>query len=473
MKSLAKNYIWNLSYQVLVAVLPLITAPYLARVLGAEKIGAYSFVHSIVSCFVLVAVSGTALYGQRTIAKCHAQGETPKQVFCELLLLRVIGVCASLGIYFLSVFQLADDRMLYLVVAVEILAAALDISWFYQGIEEFGKITVCNGFCKILSVTGIFLLVKDRSDLNLYALLVGGTILLGNVMQWSFLRSVWQPARLGKINLLRHIKPIFALFLTQIAIQIYTVLDKTMIGVLARSNAENGYYDQTQRLIQTLTAVVTSIGVVMASRMAHIWNQKEEEQSDSVQDLLLQSFRLVFTMSIPIAVGLTIVAPWFVPIFFGDGYEPMIRLMRLLAWIIPIIGCSNIMGMQLLIPTGREKLVTRSVTVGAVVNVILNLMMIPIYGAYGAVMASVISEVAVTVTQMLIVRRELKLSQVLRLAIRYGLFSLAMGLVGMVLMAYLSFGLLNMLLIVGVCMAVYLMILLISRDPIIAFIRNI
>ena len=473
MKSLAKNYIWSLSYQVLLAVLPLITAPYLARVLGAEKIGAYSFVHSIVSCFVLVAVSGTALYGQRTIAQCHAKGTGEKQVFCELLILRILGVCGSLGIYFGSVFQFADDRMLYLVVAVEILAAALDISWFYQGIEEFGKITVCNGLCKILSTTGIFLLVKDGSDLSLYALLVGGTILLGNVMQWSFLPAMWKPDRLTKIDLTRHIKPIFALFLTQVAIQVYTVLDKTMIGILARSNAENGYYDQAQRLIQTLIAIVTSIGVVMASRMAHIWKSGDEKQSDDVQELLLQSFRIVFTLSIPIAVGLTIVAPWFVPIFFGDGYEPVVRLLRLLAWIIPIIGCSNIIGIQLLIPTGREVLVTRSVTVGAVVNVALNLLMIPRYGAFGAVMASVISEVAVTAIQMVTARKELDLRKILLLAIRYGAISLVMGLVGTVLMAGFSCGLLNMLLMICVCAVAYLSMLVLSRDPILAFVRNI
>ena len=159
MKSLTKNYYLSLAYQLLLVVLPLITAPYLARVLEADRIGAYSFAHSIVSYFVLFAVMGTALYGQRTVARVNVQGGSKKQIFLELLLLRILGTAVALAAYFLLIYRQTEDKLLYMVAALEICAVALDISWFYQGIEQFGRITLCSGIAKVACAVGIFTLV--------------------------------------------------------------------------------------------------------------------------------------------------------------------------------------------------------------------------------------------------------------------------------------------------------------------------
>lgn len=308
MKSLAKNYFWNLLYQVLVVLLPLITAPYLSRVLGADRIGEYSFAQSIVSYFVLFSVLGTTLYGQRRIATCYAKGESKKQAFIELIILRGICTLISLGIYFSIIYPKADNQFLYLIAAIEILAVVFDISWFYQGIEQFGHIALCNAFSKVLGAAAIFLFVKTRDDLEWYVLFYCGSLLLGNVVQWFFLPHYLKDESLHRPLVIPHLKPTLRLFVSQFAIQAYTVLDKTMIGLITQSDFENGYYDQAQKLIKALSAIVNSIGIVMASRIAIVWNANKEKRDSQIQGLLLFSFRLVFAISLPLAAGTMVIA---------------------------------------------------------------------------------------------------------------------------------------------------------------------
>lgn len=453
-------------YQVLIAALPLITAPYLARVLGAEKIGEYSFAHSIVSCFVLVAVAGTSLYGQRTIARSNVLKESQKQILAEILLLRIVGVGASAMVYFGMMYRGVDNHGLYAIVAIEILATVFDISWFYQGIEKFDVVTTCNGACRLLSAVCIFVFVKTQEDLNTYAAIYATTILLGNGVQWYFLPRHLQKGPLAKMDCLRHVKPAAMLFLSQIAIQTYTVLDKVMIGLISGSDLENGYYDQAQKLIRTMTALITSLGAVMASRVSIVWCSQDPDRENELERLFLFSFRLVLALGIPVAVGLDLIATRFVPVFFGDGYEPVVILLKLLAWTIPLVGCSNIIGMQCFVPSGREELVTKSVMMGAAVNVCLNLLMIGRWGALGAVIASVVAELVVTAIQFVFAYRELPVKKILGMILRYGALSAVMWIAGTWLSGAVSAGFGGMMGIIVLCMGVYALLLVVTKDKI-------
>lgn len=466
MKLLLKNIAWNLMYQVLITALPLITAPYLARVLGAEKIGEYSFAHSIVSCFVLIAVAGTSLYGQRTIARANALKESRKQILAEILLLRIVGVGISSLVYFGIVFHGVANYALYTIVAVEILATVFDISWFYQGIEKFDVVTTCNGACRLLSAVCIFLFVKSPEDLNIYAAIYATTILLGNAAQWYFLAPHLQKGPLTKLDCLRHVKPAVMLFLSQIAIQTYTVLDKVMIGLISGSDLENGYYDQAQKLIRTMTALITSLGTVMTSRVSVVWCSQNPDKESELERLFLFSFRLVLALGIPVAMGMELIASRFVPVFFGAGYEPVVVLLKLLAWTIPIIGCSNIIGMQYFVPSGKEELVTKSVMMGAAVNVCLNSLMIGRWGALGAVIASVVAELIVTGVQFVFAYRELPVKKILYMIFRYGALSSVMWIVGKLLSGTLSTGFGGMMGIILLCMGVYLLLLVVTKDKV-------
>lgn len=466
MKSLAKNYFLNLSYQILIIILPLVTAPYLARVLGPDRIGEYSFAQSIVSYFTLFSILGTTLYGQRMIAACHARGESKKQLFGELVLLRGINVVICLTCYFCVIFPNVDHPLLYLVVAIETLAIVFDISWFYQGIEEFQNITFCNGLSKLVGAALIFAFVKSRDDLVLYVLFLSGSTLLGNLVQWVFVRQHLKEGTFIRPTPMKHLKPAFKLFLSQFAIQAYTVLDKTMIGLITKSDFENGYYDQTQNLIRALVALVTSIGTVMASRITILWNSSDENRDKQVQDLILFSFRLVFALALPIAMGTILIASRFVPIYYGDNYEPVILLMQILAVIVPIIGCSNIIGMQLFVPSGREHLLTRSVLIGACVNVVLNTVFITWKGAVGAAIASVLAELTVTGVQLFYARKEVPFTKVLRLLARYLLMTLFIGTIGLIVSNFVGTGIIGLAVIILACVIPYAAILFGLKDPV-------
>ena len=466
MKSLAKNYFLNLTYQVLMVILPLITAPYLARVLGADRIGEYSFAQSIVSYFALFSVMGTTLYGQRTIAGCHASGRSKRQAFWELVAIRAVNVAIALGIYFATVFRTSADHLLYAVAAIEILSVACDISWFYQGIEEFQNIVLCNGLSKLLGVVGIFLFVKTRDDLSIYVVFLCGAMVLGNLTQWLFVWPNLKGEQLSRLDVRQHLLPSIRLFISQLAIHMYTVLDKTMIGLITRSNFENGYYDQAQHLVKALVAVVTSIGAVMASRITILLNSEDGQREERVEEMILFSFRLVFALSLPMAVGIVIIMPSFVPIYYGSNFEPVTLLIQVLVAIVPIIGCSNIVGIQLFVPSGRENLLTKTVAIGAMVNIVLNSVLIVQWGALGAAIASVLAELTVTCGQIYYARKDIHVSRILRLLGRYLVLSAIVGGIGMLVFSFVGTGLVGMLAVILICVLVYAALLFGLHDPV-------
>lgn len=468
-KSFAKNYIFNLMYQVLAIALPLITTPYLSRVLGADGIGQYSFAQSIVSYFALAAALGSTLYGQRMIARVNHDPEERTRAFFEIFIFRVIGASTAAAIYCFSILPASADKLLYVVAAIEILTVAFDISWFYQGMEDFQPIALCTAIGRLCAIFAIFLFVKDRGDLIVYVICYCASILGGNLLSWGSVRKYLARVSWRSLRIFRHTLPSLALFASQFAIQLYTVLDKTMIGLITRSDFENGYYEQSQKLIKVLIALVTSIGVVMASRVAVLWREKKK---DEVYDLMYGSFRFSFALGLPMAVGCMLILSRFVPVFYGDGFEPVIPIIRVLVWMFPVLGCSNVIGIQLLVPTGREKFLTLSVIVGAAVNVALNSVLIYYHAAMGAAIASVLAECAVTAAQFIVVRREMKFFRVLKIFFRYALLTAVMGVVGLVAAHFAPGGILGIAVIGVSCVAVYGVLLLVLRDPVFAFFKN-
>lgn len=471
-KSFTKNYFFNLIYQIMAIALPLITTPYLSRVLGADSIGKYSFAQSIVSYFALFAALGTTMYGQRLIARASREPKERSKLFWEILLFRTAGALAACLIYCLTIMPGASDPLLYAVAAIEIVAVAVDVTWFYQGMEDFRPVAAYTALGKLLAILGIFLFVKSREDLVVYVILYCGSILLGNALTWLDLRHylVGLDKEQRKLSVIRHFLPALSLFISQVAIQVYVVLDKTMIGLITKSDFENGYYEQGQKLSRVLVALVTSMGVVMASRVAVLWKENKKQR---VYSLIESSFRLVFALSIPIAFGVTLVASRFVPIFYGDGFEPVVPLLMVLSFMIPVIGCSNVIGIQLLVPSGREKLLTVSVSVGALVNVILNLGLIYWYASTGAAIASLLAEIVVTSVQFFFVRKEIRVIRIIKIALRYVLFGGLMAAVGFVVSMFAPDGIVGLVLIVMPCVVVYGGLLVMTKDPVFTMFKKV
>lgn len=423
-KSATKNYLYNLAYQILSIILPLITAPYVSRILGAENLGIYSYTLSIVTYFILFGSLGVALYGQREIAYVQDNMEQRSKVFFELFIFRSIAMIASMLVFYFSfVFTNNDYSNYFFILLLEMLASTIDISWFFQGMEDFKK-TVCRSLVvKAISIISIFIFVKSKEDLPLYFLIYVLSNLLGNLTLWLYLPTFIKRVKIKSLRIIRHIKPTLVLFIPQIAIQIYTVLDKTMIGTIINDKSETGFYDQAQKIIKMLLMIVTAMGTVMLPRIANNFAKKD---FDGIRKHIYRSFDAALLISLPIIAGICACSDLFVPKFFGDGYDKVALLMKIISPIVLLIGLSNVIGTQYLLPTKRQLQFTISVILGAVVNFCLNMLLIPQLGALGASIGTVVAEFSVTLCQYLYVRKTFDISRVLKSFLRYGFYSLVM-----------------------------------------------
>lgn len=257
-KSIAKNYIYNLIYQMLTVVLPLLTTPYLSRVLGVQAIGTYGYTLSIVTYFILFGSLGIAMYGQREIAYVQNDKEKQSKIFFEIIIIRFITLSiAIIGFYFSFCIK-GEYIFYYKILILELIANILDITWYFQGIEDFGKTVIRNVVIKFVSLICIFVFIKNPNDLWKYFLIYTLSNVLGNLTMWMYIPKLLNRVSLKKIELKRHIKPTISLFIPQIAIQVYVVLDKTMIGNITNNMSEVGFYEQAQKIVKTLLLFVTA-----------------------------------------------------------------------------------------------------------------------------------------------------------------------------------------------------------------------
>jgi O-antigen/teichoic acid export membrane protein len=422
-KSISRNYLYNVSYQVLTLLTPFITTPYLSRILGPDGIGVYSYTTSIVSYFILFSTLGLSNYGQREIAYHRDDKHIQSRTFFELNILRFFLVFINLIAYYFVISFSAKDQVIYWIQALNIIAVLFDVSWFFQGLEEFGKIVFRNFVIRLLSITFIFLLIKTPEDLNKYIALLGTMNVLSGVSIWFYLPKYLIRVPLKELNPFRNFKVIIELFLPQIAIQIYTVLDKTMIGLITSSPSENGYYEQAEKVVKLSLTIVTSLGTVVLPRVAYSFAKKQYEE---IKKLMMKSYQFVWFLTIPMCLGLIGISSHFVPWFFGPAYTKVILLIQILSSLTIIIALSNVTGIQYLLPTNQQNLLTASVVCGSIVNFSLNLLLIRLYGSIGAAIASVVAETVVTVVQFYFVRHIFHPIDVLKLSVKYWMAGILM-----------------------------------------------
>lgn len=461
MNKVVKNYLYNLSYQILILIVPLITTPYVSRVLGAKGVGTFSYTNSIVQYFILFGCIGLNLYGQREIAYVQHEKENRNKVFWELVILRIITVSISLVAFYFTFASHGKYASVFLIMCLDILASMVDISWFFQGIEDFKKIVVRNFIIKIVGVALIFLFVKSSDDLLLYVIYHSATLFLGNLSMWAYIPKLVGNVKVGELEIMKHIRPTIVLFLPQIATSVYTVLDKTMIGFLTGVEEEVAYYEQGQKIVKIVMALVTSLGTVMMPRVANLFKKNE---MDKVKSYLSKSFRFVFFLSCPMMFGLMAVSCNIVPWFLGEGYEKVIPNMMVIAPIILMIALSGIMGSQFLLPIGRQKEYTLSVMTGCAVNCTMNLLLIPRFFSIGAAVATVIAETSVTGVQVFFTRKDLNFGNILSTNKHYIFSSLIMFGPTYLLAMYLSPSIINTFICVVVGGVVYLGLLVAMKD---------
>lgn len=463
MNKVAKNYFFYLSYQILIFLVPLLTTPYVSRVLGAKGLGIFSYANSIVQYFIIFGCIGLNLYGQREIAYNQHLIEKRNKVFWELFTLRIMTVFISLIIY-LFLFCISGNYVkVYQIMIFDIIASMIDISWFFQGLEEFNKIVVRNLIVKVSGIILILLFVKSKNDLQLYVLFQSLTLLIGNLSMWLYIPRYVKKIPIRNLEILRHIKPTLVLFLPQVSISLYAIFDKTMIGFLTGLEEEVAYYEQAQKLVKLALAIVTTLGTVMLPRIANLYKKNKMEE---IKIYLNNSFKYVLYLSFPMMFGFAVLSKNIVPWFFGDGYDKVIYNIIVISPILLIIAISNIIGVQYLLPTGKQKEYTISVMIGCAVNFILNVILIPRFLSLGAAVATVISEFCVTLTQIIFTRKYIDFKTVIYNSYRSLISSIIMFIVLYLISEHLKSSIFNSALCVCIGFFIYIAILLFLKDDV-------
>lgn len=410
-KKLYRNYAYSSIYQILILIIPLALTPFLTRTLGAEGIGQYSYTRSVVAYFVLFGAAGSNMYAQREIAYVSSDCAKRSHVFWEILATRCLLLSVSLVLY--SFLEVKNGRypLLFLIQSMDIIAAMADITWYFQGLEDFGRITLRNALLKISSAILILTVIRSPSDLWLYVFIYTAGNLLGQIWLWKDVFHTISKVPCRQLRPFRHWRGILLLFLPQVAIQIYLVIDKTMIQLLTNDSAENGYYELAQTIQRTGVTLTTAFGSATAARVALLKSRSDLEE---IRRLVTQSYELVCLVGVPIAMGIGAIARNLIPWFMGDDYMPVARLLVLLCPLIVVIGFSNISGIQYMVPMGLQGFMTVSTLLGMIVNILLNFLWIPMHKAQGAAAASVAAECVVALVQMIFIRKTLAKKKFLR-----------------------------------------------------------
>lgn len=460
-KSITKNYIYNVSYQILTLILPLITTPYVSRVLGAENLGIYGFTLSIATYFILFGTLGISMYAQREIAYVQDDKHKRSKLFWEIFIFRFITMLISICVYYFLYINGSQYKIYYVVLTIEMIAVIFDISWLFQGLEDFKKTVTRNLIIKIISIISIFTFVKDEKDIINYFIIYVASNLIGNMSLWLYLPKYINKIKVRELQILKHLRPTISLFIPQIAIQIYTLLDKTMLGIFIEDKKEVGYYDQAQKIIRMLLTVVTSLGAVMLPRIANTFANGDRKL---INEYTKRSFNFVYFLSIPMVFGMILVAKDFVPLFFGQGYEKVAILISIISPVLILIGLSNVTGMQYLLPTKRQKEFSLSVIIGAIVNFIINIIFIMKYQSIGASISTVIAEAIVTIAQLYFLRKDIDIKEIIILSKKYIFASIIMFSISYICGIFIDNSLIKMALQLIVGMLTYVTILFILKD---------
>ncbi len=463
-KSVTKNYIYNLIYQILLIIIPIITTPYVSRVLGADGVGKFSFSNSIASYFVIFASLGFGYYAQREIAKYQDNKKKQSEIFLEIITVRSVSVLTALIVYFtvivLGVFK-EEYTLLMIILSINILAVAFDISFLFAGNEDFSKTVFTNTLVRILNVIAIFVFVKDRNDLWKYVLITVLTVLTANASLSVYAKNFLCKIEIKSLRPIRHIKPAVILFLPTIAVSVYAYLDKTMIGVITGSDFENAFYEQAEKIVKMVMTVVTSLGTVMIPRNTNAFERKDME---AIRRNIYRSVRFVLLLGIPMMIGLIAVSDNMVPWFLGDGYYKSANIMKILSVLVLAIGLNNVFGLQYLIPAGEDKKFTISVTCGAITNFLLNLVLIRLFKSYGAAIATIVAEIAVAVIMFCFIRKNISLREILKSSIKYLISGIIMFVPCFMFGRILAPSIINTFIIVFTGVVVYLICLILLKD---------
>ena len=387
-----KNYLYNLSYQILTIILPIITVPYVTRIFTSEDLGNYGFYYSIVSYFSLFAMLGIGIYGTKQIAAARDVSST----FWNIYAIQLIASLLALFVYVITLVSIPKmSGMVPIILGIVLLTKMIDISWLFTGKEDFKKITLRNTMVKVAGVISIFTFIKSSEDLYLYIFLIVIFDFLGQFVMWIPAKKFIKRPSFDTKIIKKNLHPIVLLFLPQVAISLYVVLDRTLLGLLG-SYSDVGIYEQGQKLTSILLTVVSSLGAVMLPRVANLLSERKEKEA---QNMVRFSFILYNLIIFPMIFGLIAINEVFVRLFLGQNFQDVKYVLYIIVFNIMFIGWTNILGYQVLVVRNKNKEFMLSTTIPAIVSVAVNITVIPFFGYIGASITSVVVEFLVFAIQ--------------------------------------------------------------------------
>lgn len=401
--SLKKNFVMNIILTLSSFIFPLITFPYVSRVLGPEAYGRVSFATSVISYFSIFANLGIPTYGIRACAKVRDNREELTRTAQELLIINLIMTVISyvaMFIIVLSVPRLHEEKNLIFVISASILLTTIGMEWLYKALEQYTYITIRSLIFKVISIVAMFLLVHSEKDyviyggISIFASSASNVLNLLNAHKYIGFKPV------GNYNFKRHMGAVGIFFAMSCATTIYTQLDTVMLGFMT-TNKDVGYYNAAVKIKTVLVSVVTSLGTVLLPRLSYYIEKNDMEE---FRRLTSKALNFVFVIAVPLTVYFIIYAKQGVYLLSGNKFAPSIMPMRIIMPTVLLIGLSNITGIQILVPLGKEKTVLYSEIVGSVTDIIINALLIPRFRSSGAAFGTLVAEAAVLLFQYMAIR---------------------------------------------------------------------
>ncbi len=405
MKSLVKNSFYNILYVILNTLFPLLTSMVVSRVLLAEGVGKVAYAQTFVSYFTTFASAGILTYGLREIAKNQDDSEKTSDVFSELLLLNFILTFLAVLIFLvliLCINSFRENIILYFVCGLHLFFNFINVDWLFKGKEEYGYIVLRSAIVKIISFICIVIFVKEQKDFIVYALL-SSLALGGNNLFNIFYSRKYARFHLKNISISKHLRPVIIITLASFFGTIYNKIDITMLGIFSNDSAI-GLYSNAHKSVNIIISLTTALTAVFMPRLSLLFNKEREEFSNA----LTKGTNLISLLSIPTAVGLCILAPYIVKVLYGESFVGSGKLLRTFSILVIIISFGDLFCYQTLIAIGYEKLRLICNIVCVFINITLNLIFIPIYNDWGAVIASILSEFLINFFLLIFVLRKIK-----------------------------------------------------------------
>lgn len=407
-----KNFLMNVAYQLLSYVFPLVTVSYVSQCLGVTNIGTYSYTYSTVYLFMLLGMLGINNYGNREIARVRDDKQACSFIFFSIYKLQLLTVgLASIGYVIYIQCIVSEYEKLFWLQAIYLFSACLDVNWFYFGLEKFKLTITRNCIIKVASLILILFFVRTEADLAQYTVIMAGSTLLSQLYLILILHRYIVNVHTTLHDSLHHLRGCCILFIPVLAFGIYRVMDKTMLGAMA-TVTELGYYENAERLINIPISIINALGTVMLPRMSYLLKNHSVESTKAIY----ASMKLALLLSCMMAAGIFLVSNDIVVVLFGYDFYKSGEIIRILSITILASAWANVIRTQYLIPSGKDTIYVISTIGGAVVNLLLNIVLIPQYGAYGACLGTIAAEYFVMIYQTVKVRKVLEIKRYFNLA---------------------------------------------------------